>query len=62
MSKILYKITQKERIDFNQWENKYKGIPLNWNFTLEEKWVKEMDDEEIKAELVQAITFFKNHR
>ena len=62
MLKILNKISKKEPVDFNQWENTYTNIPLNWNFTLEEEWAKKMDDETIKSKVLKAITFFKNHR
>ena len=62
MLKILNKISKQQPVDVGLWSSTYKGIVLNWNFVLEDAWIEQISNEEVKGKLLEAITIFKNHK
>jgi len=62
MLKILSNIYMGKDVNINEWQNKYRGIPLSWSFTQEDIWVDNMADGKVKTKLIEALNIFKNHR
>lgn len=50
-----YNLTPKE------WDEKYKDIELDWDWSDLEEWVSNTEDKEMKAKLQDAIKIFKTH-
>ena len=64
MIKTFQKIVKKESVDLEEWEEKYRGIPmpLNFNFYFFDDWIESIVDQDSKEKLLEASEFFKQHR
>jgi len=63
MLKILQNISKNEKVNLEQWKQKYHDINIGiWNFDTLDEWIDEFDEGEVKEKLREAIVFFKGYQ
>jgi len=60
--KNIKKISQKEKVNLEEWKTKYSGVSLYSNWEKLDKWVNNITNKDIKQKIKNAIAIFKKHQ